>query len=102
MSAHDFSEPDRGRNGAMPIDPKMDQIRELLFGEFKRDSDARIALIDARVRELELGLNRKLDNIQSQLTAIASDLKSDRRASFKELSESVSELAERIRRISGE
>lgn len=102
MSAHDFPEPDRGRNGALVLDPKMDQIRELLFGEFKRDSDARIALIDSRVRELEIGLNRKLDNIQTQLAAIASDLRSDRRTSFKELSESVSELADRISRISGD
>ena len=81
------------------MDDKMYQIRELLFGEFKRDSDARMALIEARVRELETGLHRKLDAIQARLDALGSDMRTDRNAAFDELSSSVSDLAERIRRI---
>lgn len=82
-----------------PLEDKMEQIRELLFGEFKRDSDARIALIDARVRELETGLHRKLDAIQARLDTLGSEIKTDRNAAFDDLSISVSDLADRIRRI---
>ncbi|HEX4893845.1 MAG TPA: hypothetical protein VFV47_11185 [Hyphomicrobiaceae bacterium] len=78
----------------------MEQIRELLFGEFKRDNDARFALVEARVRELEAGIHRKLDAIQVRLETLASDIRSDRNAAFDELSSSVVELAERIRRLS--
>ena len=91
------------RNGALPRDPlddKMDQICELLFGEFKRDSDARVALIEARVRELESGLHRKLDAIQARLESLSGDIKVERSAAFDELALSVFELGERVRRIS--
>jgi hypothetical protein len=77
----------------------MHQIRELLFGEFKRDSDARLALIEARMRELEQGLHRKLDAIQSRLDLLAGDMVADRRQSFDDLARSVVELGERIGQI---
>ena len=91
-----------------PLEDKMEQVRELLFGEFKRDNDARFALVEARVRELEAGIHRKLDIIQSRIDALASDLRTDirldylkdRNAAFEQLSLSVVELAERIRTIS--
>ncbi len=103
MSTSPFSD---GRNGTASresresFEDKMEQIRDLLYGEFKRDNDARIALIEARVRELDAGLHRKLDAIQAQLASISSEMKSDRTAAFDELSMSVFELGERIRRIS--
>ncbi len=95
------------RNGPMhardALDDKMEQIRELLYGEFKRDSDARIALIEARVRELEASLIRKLDTMQSRIEALASEIKvdqrQDRERAFEQLSLSVLELGESIRRI---
>ena len=89
-----------GRDARDPLDDRMDQIRELLFGEFKRESDARIALIEARVRELETGLHRKLDAIQARLDSLGGEIRQDRNAAFDDLSQSVAELADRIRRIS--
>lgn len=100
MSTAFFTELRNGTNSRDSFDDnKMEQIRELLYGEFKRDSDARIALIEARVRELETGLHRKLDAIQVQIEALSGSMKSERRASFDELSRSVLELGERIRSI---
>lgn len=95
------------RNGALrqrdPLDDKMEQICELLYGEFKRDSDARIALIDARVRELENSLHRRLDTIQTRIEALAGELRlnsrQDRERAFEQLSLSVVELGETIKRI---
>lgn len=89
----------------------MEAVRELLFGEFKRDNDARFALVEARVRELEAGIHRKLDIIQSRIeslagevnaakTEIKSDFATERAASFDQLAASVSDLADRIRVLS--
>lgn len=91
------------RNGALGRefgDDRMDQIRELLYGEFKRDNDARIALLEARVRELEAGLHRKLDAITDRLERLGTEIKDDRAATFNELAASVTELGDRVRRIS--
>ncbi|MFM9943537.1 MAG: hypothetical protein ACKVP7_29065 [Hyphomicrobiaceae bacterium] len=91
------------RNGAPPrdlLDDKMEQIRELLYGEFKRDNDARIALLESRVRELEAGLHRKLDAIQARLDSLGSEIRNDRTAAFDELAASVTELGDKVRRIS--
>lgn len=90
------------RNGSAshdPFDDKMQQIRELLFGEFKRDSDARLALIEARVRELEQGLHRKLDAIQARLDAISAEVGNERKRDLDQLAESIAELSTKVRKI---
>lgn len=76
---------------------KMSQVRELLFGELQRETETRIALLEARVRELEEGINRRLDLLQSRLEAATGELAADRRTAFDELARSVLELGDRIR-----
>lgn len=102
MSTSPFGDYRNGVTGSEPFEDKMHQIRELLFGEFKRDSDARLALIEARMRELEQSLNRKLDAIQASLDALGTDVSSDRRRSMDLLAQSIAELGERVRRIGSE
>ncbi|MEZ5817443.1 MAG: hypothetical protein R3D44_10205 [Hyphomicrobiaceae bacterium] len=99
MSTSSLSEFRNGAGAVEPFDDKMQQIRELLFGEFKRDSDARLALIEARVRELELGMNRRLDAIQSSLDNLSREVAADRKRSFEQLGQSISELGEKVRRF---
>lgn len=96
MSSSHFNELRNGVAANEQFDDKMQQIRDLLFGEFKRDSDARLALIEARVRELEQGLHRKLDSIHARLDALASDVSAERRQSFDDLSRAVVELGNKI------
>lgn len=81
-------------------DDKMEQIRDLLFGEFKRESDARLALMEARLREIETTLTRRLEAVEARLDALNGEINAERRMSFDELSRSVFELGDRIRRIS--
>lgn len=91
------------RNGAAPAeatDDKIEQIRDLLYGEFKRDHDVRLNTLESRVKELEGDLQRKLEAIQARLEALASENAAERRSSFDELSRSIFELGDRIRRIS--
>jgi polyhydroxyalkanoate synthesis regulator phasin len=82
------------------VDDKLEQIRELLYGEFKRDHDSRLKNLEAQVKELEASLHRKLDAIQTRIEAMVSENATERRTSFDELSRSIFELGDRIRRIS--
>lgn len=99
MSTSPFGDYRNGGVAPEPFEDKMHQIRELLFGEFKRDSDARLALIEARVRELEQGMNRKLDAIQASLDALAREVTADRRRGLDQLAQGIAELGEKVRRI---
>ncbi len=99
MSTSPFGDFRNGLSAHEPLEDKMQQIRDLLFGEFKRDSDARLALVEARVRELEQGLHRKLDAIQARLDALGDEVGAERRRSFDQLAQSMLELGEKVRRI---
>ena len=102
MSTSPFGDFRNGSGAIEPFDDKMQQIRELLFGEFKRDSDARLALIEARVRELEQGMHRKLDAIQASLDALSGSVTAARKRSLDQLAQSIGELSEKVRRIGSE
>lgn len=78
-------------------DDKMDQVRELLFGEYERLNNARFSELEARVKELELGVHQRLDALQARLVALAADVSSDQKTAFDELARGIAELGERIR-----
>jgi hypothetical protein len=80
-------------------DVKMDQIRDLLFGETQRQAEARIAGLEARVRELEMALHHRLDAMQARIDAVAAENRGDRRATLDELARGMSDLGDRIKRF---
>ena len=90
------------RNGAtareLP-DVKMDQIRELLFGEVQRQSEQRIITLEAKVRELETALNHRLDAMQARIEALAAETRGDRRSTLDELTRGIADLGDRVKRI---
>ncbi|MGD9806367.1 MAG: hypothetical protein AB7E81_13850 [Hyphomicrobiaceae bacterium] len=102
MSTSPYSDKRNGTAGVEPFDDKMQQIRELLFGEFKRDSDARVALIEARVRELEQQMHRRLEALQASIDTLSRDVTADRKRSLEQLAQNISELGDRVRRIGTE
>jgi hypothetical protein len=80
-------------------DVRMDQIRDLLFGEQQRQSEARIAGLEARVRELENALHHRLDAMQARIDAVAVENRGDRRTTLDELARGMSDLGDRIKRL---
>lgn len=84
--------------GRMP-DEKMDQIRDLLFGDFERQYEARIALLEDRIRELELSLHRRLDALQARLEAMSAQSDASQQQAVDEIGRGMLELGERIRRF---
>lgn len=99
MSVLSLGDPRVGAKPRDQADEKMDQIRDLLFGEFKQASDARLAALEARVRDFEATVGQRLDAIQARINALAGETQADRRSAFDELARSVQDLSERIRQI---
>lgn len=80
-------------------DEKMDQVREILFGDYKRQADVQLAAMDARLRELETVMTRRLSEMEAQLEALSGRIGEDKRGAFDELARGVTELGHRIREI---
>jgi hypothetical protein len=90
------------KNGANPrdlSDVKMDQIRELLFGEVQRQSEQRITLLEAKVRDMETSLQHRLDAMQARIDALAAETRGDRRSALDELARGITDLGDRVKRI---
>ncbi len=74
-------------NAPEQMDQQMEQIRELLFGEMRRQIDARFAELEARMAALE-----------SRLGAMSGEIDADRRTAFDTLARGITDLGEQIRR----
>ena len=81
MNATTFAELRHAAAGSQS-DQKMDQVRELLFGEFEREVRARLNAMEARIEALATTTDR------------------DRRRQFEELSRAISELGTHVGTIS--
>ncbi|MEL6373672.1 MAG: hypothetical protein AAFR04_06865 [Pseudomonadota bacterium] len=92
------------RNGLQPLenggdDGKMDQIRELLFGDFVQQNTARITALEERMAQMETTMQRGLDALQARCDALSGEFHSDQRSAFDEVARGVTELSERIRKL---
>lgn len=81
-------------------DERMEQVRQLLFGDHAREVSTRFMLLEARIRDLETGVARQLEAMSARIDSLASTSEVDRRAALDELARSVHELGERIVGIS--
>ena len=80
-------------------DEKMEQIRDLLFGEHQRQTETRIAQLEQRIRDLEVDIAHRFDAVQARFDALVGETQTERRTAFDELARGVQELGERIRQI---
>lgn len=94
---------DLTRNAALASgtgDDRMDQVRDLLFGEFARHNNARLLALEARQRDLEAIVAARLDALHARLDAFGAQLDASQRSAFEELSLGLGELADRVRHMS--
>lgn len=82
-----------------PADEKMDQVRELLFGDAIRNLELRIRHMESRLSEMEMGLTRQLDAIETRMKTLAGASETDRQTAFEALARSIGDLSEQVRRI---
>lgn len=96
-----LSEPRNGTAVGLALgDERMEQVRELLFGDYKRQCEQQIAALEARLAEVQTALVRRLDDVETRLAALATDTRDGQKAAFGDLARNVTELGERIRALS--
>lgn len=78
-----------------PADAQMDQIRDLLFGELKRDIDARLAAFDARLVDFE----RRLATTRNELTVARAEDDNKRKAMLDDIARGVAALSDHVKQI---
>lgn len=78
---------------------KIEQVRELLFGEAKRVQDARTAAMEARIRDVELAFEQRLQALEARFAQIAERMATREREAFGELARGLDELSERVKRL---
>ena len=98
MNATSYSE-FRGVPGMNAQDDRLDQVRDLLFGEYQRQTEARMAMMEARIRELESALHRRLDTLEARAEQMILKNDSEQRAAFDDLARGIADLGDRIRRV---
>ena len=81
-------------------DEKMNQVRDLLVGDFIRLTETRMMMLETRIRDLENGLGQRLTVLHQRIEALSADHTVERQAAFDELAKSVLDLGDRIRMIS--
>jgi hypothetical protein len=90
------------KNGAAPrdlSDVKMDQIRELLFGEVQRLSEQRITILEAKLQDMETALHHRFDAMQARIDALAAETRGEHRSTLDELARGIADLGDRVKRI---
>lgn len=85
-----------GRDAA---DEKMQQVRDLLFGDALRVMETRLHELERRLNEFEVGLVRQLDALETRMQTFAGSAETDRQAAFEALARSIGDLSEQVRRI---
>ena len=83
-----------------PVDPKMDQIRELLVGDLVRQSEARMMALELRLRELEQRVTAGIDDLSRRIEALTGETDARQRSGMEELAKQVTALGESILRSS--
>lgn len=96
-------------------DDKMEQIRELLFGDqvrafgeqirqlnaqiatMEQSHQAFAAAVEQKQQEFQITVSRQFDAIAARIEGLAGETEAERRSAFEELSRSVLDLGERIR-----
>lgn len=99
MNAPSLHEIRNGMTARDPADEKMNQVRDLLIGDYVRASEARLDAMEVRMRDLETGITQRLTLLQQRIESLGADHTLDRQAAFEQLGRSVAELGDKIRLI---
>jgi hypothetical protein len=91
---------ERNENGAVSeVSDNIDQVRELLFGEQKRRTEAQIEEVNQRIA----GLDQKLDRIREELidkvTLSADTASASQREVVRSIAEAIKTLGEQIENL---
>lgn len=74
MSSSSLNEQKSRESSHRLTDERMEQVREILFGDRERQIEARIKVLEDRLERMELSLNSRLDALQARLDAVSAKM----------------------------
>ena len=87
-------------NGADPAGV-INQVRELLFGETKRASEASVSTLDAKVDALAASMRERFAEVESRMAELARDTERAQATAIDEIGSAIAQLGASIRNMSG-
>ena len=76
---------------------KMEQVCELVFGDYERETEASVEILENRILDLELSTHCRLNAMQARIDAISAELDVTHRQTQDEIGNGLRELATRIK-----
>lgn len=74
----------------------IDQVRDLLFGEAKREHDNRIAELDTAVERMQIRIAEQLSAMEARMEAMSQALSSRHEESLRKIGEAIVSLGRQI------
>jgi len=99
MSAPSLTELKKSVSSQKLTDEKMEQVREILFGDYERQIEDRVTVLEERIESLELSLNGRLDALQVRLDAVLAKIDATQLQALSEIGHGLQELAERVKSV---
>ena len=111
-SAQRSHSPDSAQNQLVHVTPAtaqdnsdpvgvINQVRELLFGETKRASEASLQALDAKVDALAAAISEKFSEVESRLAEMARDSERAQASTIDDIGSAIAQLGASIRNMSG-
>lgn len=82
-------------------DDQMEQIQDLLIGDHKRDTERRLAELDARIRDAEARLTQRLTALEAKLDTVVAELKGQHSAGETAILHRIQTVDARVGTIAG-
>lgn len=80
-------------------DEKMEQVRELLFGNYQRATENHVAELERRMREMEARIGQRLDAMAARIEALSGEVEASQRTTLEEIGRSMQDVSDRLRSI---
>ncbi len=102
MSATTLNELRNGATSQALADEKMDQVRELLIGDYERRNAARVSVLEDRIQNLELALHGRLDALQARLEAMSAKMDANQHQTLDDIGTGLQELGAKLKQAVSE
>jgi len=96
---------DNGQNGEepgaakrAPLDP-MEQVREILFGELKRNAEQTIGALDAKVDAMRAEFLSRFASLESRLNELSRETKQDQAQSIETIGSAIAQLGDSLQSL---
>lgn len=79
----------------------MDQVRELLFGETKRETQTNLRAVETRLDDVRADLLERISLLEARLVELARDTETNRANTVNAIGDAISQLGASIQAMSG-